>query len=112
MSLEVGGDLPERPLAAVHRIACQLFPGRGTVCRDVVNSSIGYFGDLVVISVPKGATFNITLSDTPNVRAPQQPEWNFSGANYVPVNPPPAPKPASSARKARAVLKAARQPAE
>jgi hypothetical protein len=66
-----------------------------------INSAIGYSGDLVVVCVPKSATFNITLSDVPNVRAPERPLWNFSGANHMPVNPPAskAPQGASTARK-------------
>jgi hypothetical protein len=36
---------------------------------SVVNGSIGYAGDLIVECVPKGAVFELTLSDVPNPRA-------------------------------------------
>jgi hypothetical protein len=85
----------------------------------VINGSIGYRGDLIVVAVPRGSQWSITLSDTPNVRAPRPIVHNFSGANYKPVNPPPSPKAssaerhgASTARKAKAILQAARTPAE
>jgi hypothetical protein len=50
--------------------------------------SLGYRGDLMVVCVPKGSVWNLTLSDQPIVRAREQPFWNFSGSNYKPVNPP------------------------
>lgn len=58
----------------------------------VNNSSLRYSGDLVVVCAPKGATFSITLSDTPNDRAPERPWWNFNHSINVPRNPPAAPK--------------------
>jgi hypothetical protein len=78
---------------------------------------IGFHGDLTIVAVPRGSQWSITLSDQPNVRAPEQPSWNFSGANTTPVNPPPSPKAslverhgATTARKAKAILQAARAP--
>jgi len=35
----------------------------------VVNRSIGYRGDLIVVWVPKGSQWSLTLSDQPNFRA-------------------------------------------
>lgn len=91
------------------------FTGAPPLAQMLVNSSIGYVGDLMVVGVPRGATFAITLSDQPNIRAPRTPEWNFNNANYKPHNPPARPKTpqgASTARKAGAILHAARTPAE
>jgi hypothetical protein len=87
------------------------FCGAAPFAELFVNTSIGYRGDLTVIAVPKGWTFAVTLSDAPIVRPPMTPEWNFSGANYTPVNPPAAKKPHGTARKAEAILQAARTPA-
>jgi hypothetical protein len=38
----------------------------GGVATAVNNASLRYSGDLVAVCAPKGATFSITLSDTPN----------------------------------------------
>jgi hypothetical protein len=43
-------------------------------------------GALKIVSVPKGSTWLVSVSDIPR---------NFSGSNYVPHAPPPAPKPVS-----------------
>ena len=43
-------------------------------------------GALKIVSVPKGSTWLVSVSDIPH---------NFSGSNYVPHAPPPAPKPVS-----------------
>ena len=32
----------------------------------LINSSVAYQGDLVVLAVPNGAVFSLTISDTPN----------------------------------------------
>jgi hypothetical protein len=37
----------------------------------LVNSSIGYRGQLVIVVVPKGSTWSLTISDLP-VRAPSE----------------------------------------
>jgi hypothetical protein len=91
------------------------FCGTAAYAEMVINGNLGYRGDLMVVGAPKGAVFNVTLSDQPNPRpAPGRTEWNFSGANYKPHNPPAAPKTpqgASTARKAGAILQAARSPA-
>ena len=41
----------------------------------VVNSNIAYHGDLMIVGVPRGSQWSLTLSDTPNIRAPQQADW-------------------------------------
>ena len=43
----------------------------------LINSSIAYQGDLVVLAVPNGAVFSLTISDTPN-------------AGFIAFRPPPA----------------------
>jgi hypothetical protein len=86
----------------------------GSVANMIVNGSLGYAGGLTIVGVPRGSVWSLTLSDAPVVRAPSTPSWNFSGANYKPHNPPAAPKTpqgASTARKAGAILQAARTPA-
>ena len=46
----------------------------------IANASLDYRGRLVVQCVPRGATFTLTLSDIPNVRAPSgTPGWAPSG---------------------------------
>ena len=41
----------------------------------VINSSISYRGALEVVCVPRGSTWSLTLSDVPNVRAPEPVGW-------------------------------------
>ncbi len=36
----------------------------------VVNRSISYRGGLIVVAVPKGSSWSVTLSDVPTVRSP------------------------------------------
>ena len=43
----------------------------------LINSSIAYQGDLVVLAVPNGAVFSLTISDTPN-------------PGFIAFRPPPA----------------------
>jgi hypothetical protein len=40
----------------------------GSDANMLINSSIGYRGSLIVMAVPKGSTWKLTLSDVPNVR--------------------------------------------
>jgi hypothetical protein len=54
----------------------------------VVNGNLRFRGDLIVVCVPKGSEWSITLSDVPNQRITEQPIHNFSGANFKPVNVP------------------------
>ena len=63
----------------------------------LINGSLGYRGDLIVVGVPKGSVWSLSLSDVPIVRAPHSNIGlhNFSGSNYQPVNPPAEPKPVS-----------------
>ena len=47
----------------------------------IVNSSIGYRGEMVVTCVPRGSAWSLTLSDVRNRRpAPATPGWALSGA--------------------------------
>ena len=43
----------------------------------LINSSVAYQGDLVVLAVPNGAVFSLTISDTPN-------------PGFIAFRPPPA----------------------
>jgi hypothetical protein len=65
------------------------------VLRD---ASLGFRGSLQIICVPKGSTWELTLSDVPVVRQPSTPLHNFVGVNHVPVNPPASPKVSDKAR--------------
>ena len=52
-------------------------PGRKGDGNTLINSSIAYQGDLVVLAVPNGAVFSLTISDTPN-------------PGFIAFRPPPA----------------------
>jgi hypothetical protein len=45
----------------------------------IQNQSLGYRGNLIVVCVPRGSQFSITLSDVENPRAPSA---NYNGDNY------------------------------
>ncbi len=78
----------------------------------LADASYGYRGELEIVCVQRGSVWSLTLSDQPYVRAP--PPWPPVIAPRKP--PPPEPvrphDPRMSARKAGAILEAARQPAE
>jgi hypothetical protein len=52
-------------------------PGRKGDGSMLINSSIAYQGDLVVLAVPNGAMFSLTILDTPN-------------PGFIAFRPPPA----------------------
>ena len=45
----------------------------GNVAHMAINSSIQYRGELVIVGVPRGSTWRLTVSDVENVRAPPPP---------------------------------------
>jgi hypothetical protein len=63
--------------------------GTGNAKTWLANSSIRYFGELQVVAIPKGSVWSLTLSDTPNVRAPptalrRVPFGNSNPAGFTP----------------------------
>lgn len=80
----------------------------------VRDGSLDYAGDLTVLCVPRGGAFTITLSDTPYVRAPRPaidiPAWWTPPGQTTAEASAAAPKPHGTARKAEAILEAARAP--
>ena len=70
------------------------FSWGGSVALAIVNHSLAYRGNLVVVSVPRGSTWSVTLSDVENPRAPttNYDMHNFSNSNYKPVWPSAGPK--------------------
>ena len=60
----------------------------------VRNHSLGYRGDLAVVSAPRGSTWSITLADAPNPRVPLPtpgwaPTYQFAGGFGYKFAPPP-----------------------
>lgn len=58
----------------------------------ITGGSFPYRGGLKIICVPRGSEWSLTLSDMPVARQLPPSDVNFSGSNYVPVNPPASPK--------------------
>jgi hypothetical protein len=56
----------------------------GGEAHSIVDGNFPYKGALKIVSVPKGSTWQVSVSDIPNDRAPAPVEHNFSGSNYVP----------------------------
>ena len=61
----------------------------------LVNASVGYRGALMVVCVPRGSIWELSLSDIPYVRAPVTGWWNSLAA----------PKPVSDQRELEPVLR-------
>ena len=125
--LQLRGSRDTRDLICVNPAQNGMaFIGAAPNARLVTNNSLNYWGDLIVACAPRGGVFAITLSDVANPRAPlPTPGWAPNGAfgdgngfkHPWPVRPmeakpnePPAPKPHGTARKAGAILQAARAP--
>ena len=49
----------------------------------VVNRCIGYRGGLIVVAVPKGSSWSVTLSDAPVVASPTDPPLSSAGARVA-----------------------------
>ena len=56
----------------------------GGEAHSIVDGNFPYKGALKIVSMPKGSTWQVSVSDLPNDRAPAPVEHNFSGSNYVP----------------------------
>jgi hypothetical protein len=66
----------------------------GGEAHSIVDGNFPYKGALKIVSVPKGSTWQVSVSDIPNDRAPAPVEHN-SAARIMFRAPPPAPKPVS-----------------
>jgi hypothetical protein len=49
----------------------------------VVNRCIGFRGGLIVVAVPKGSSWSVTLSDAPVVASPTDPPLSSAGARVA-----------------------------
>ena len=67
----------------------------GGEAHSIVDGNFPYKGALKMLSVPKGSTWQVSVSDIPNDRAAAPVEHNFSGSNLFRMRRPPAPKPVS-----------------
>ena len=52
----------------------------GGEAHSIVDGNVPYKGALKIVSVPKGSTWQVSVSDIPNDRAPAPIEHNFSGS--------------------------------
>ena len=66
----------------------------GGEAHSIVDGNFPYKGALKIVSVPKGSTWQVSVSDIPNDRAPA-PVEQISAARIMFRAPPPAPKPVS-----------------
>jgi hypothetical protein len=67
---------------------------RDAEAHSIVDGNFPYKGALKIVSVPKGSTRQVSVSDIPNDRAPA-PVEQISAARIMFCAPPPAPKPVS-----------------
>lgn len=70
--LRGSGDIAT-PSASTPRAAAASLNGRNRTPTMVVNRCIGYRGGLIVVAVPKGSSWTVTLSDAPVVASPTDP---------------------------------------
>jgi hypothetical protein len=90
------GSLDLRDLICLHPASGGSYAWDGPIGHMLVNGNLGFRGDLIVQSVPRGSTWSITLSDVPNPR-PADTTWPTWSPRSPAVSMPPPPREAELA---------------